>query len=354
VITAAGLEAPILDWNAINTETGAVGARLPAISRRLRRFVTPIALAFAVLATLAAIDAAHEILHLAGSRYSTLIDSYFYDIVAAGAGILMVLRGALDGRERAWLLLGIGTLIWCSGDLIWDFGLSGDGSVTASDPLWLSWYPLAATGIVMMVRSRISGFDVARWIDGIAVALVVATPGVALALQPALEESRLNLVAHVVLVAYPACDVLLLGAAVGVIGLAGWRPGRMWYLLAAGLALWVIGDALYAVTEFDRMYRSGVYDYLWPTGLLLVAAAAWQPRVDRVLDEPYGWQAVALPIAAQVFALVTQVWGLVAKIGESERIMTSAVLVVVILQLCIGRPRRQTPRLTSPDQPRDN
>jgi hypothetical protein len=128
----------------------------------------------------------------------------------------------------------------------------------------------------------------------------------------------------------------------------------MWYLLAAGLALWVIGDALYAVTEFDRMYRSGVYDYLWPTGLLLIAAAAWQPRVDRVLDEPYGWQAVALPIAAQLFALVTQVWGLVAKIGESERIMTSAVLIVVILQLCIGRPRRPTPLLTSPDQPRDN
>jgi hypothetical protein len=212
-----------------------------------------------------------------------------------------------------------------------------------SDPLYLAWYPLAAVGLVMIVRSRLSGFDFPRWIDGILVALVVATPAVAIALQPALDASRLSFLDHVVLDAYPACDVVLLGAAVGVIGLASWRPGRMWYVLAAGLALWVIGDAIYAITSFDKDYRLGVFDYLWPAGLLVMAAAAWQPRVVCELERPYGWRALALPIAAQLCALGTQAWGLVHNLGESERIMTIAVLGVVVIQLCIGRPRRKPP-----------
>jgi hypothetical protein len=49
---------------------------------------------------------------------------------------------------------------------------------------------------------------------------------------------------------------------------------------------------------------------------------------------------VVLPIICQLFALGTQVWGLVAVLGESERIMTMAVLTVVIVQLYVGRPRR--------------
>ena len=41
-----------------------------------------------------------------------------------------------------------------------------------------------------------------------------------------------------------------------------------------------------------------------------------------------------------MFALGTQVWGLVSTLGESERIMTIAVLTVVIVQLYVSRPRR--------------
>ena len=296
-----------------------------------------------MLSVVLAIEVGHALFGLGGSRYSPLLDSYFYDVVAAGAGVLMIVRGALDRRERAWLLFGVGTLIWVCGDVVWEVGLAGNGVVTVSDPLYLAWYPLAAVGLVMIARSRLSGFDFPRWIDGILVALVVATPAVAVALQPALEESSLSLLDHVVLVAYPACDVLLLGAAVGVIGLASWRPGRMWYVLAAGLALWVIGDAIYAITSFDKDYRLGAFDYLWPAGLLVMAAAAWQPRVVRELETPYGWRALALPIAAQLCALGTQAFGLVDKIGESERIMTIAVLGVVVIQLYIGRPRRELP-----------
>jgi hypothetical protein len=205
----------------------------------------------------------------------------------------------------------------------------------------------------MLVHQRFQEFDFARWIDGIALALIVATPGVALALQPAIDESHVSVLAHLADVAYPAGDILLLGATIGAIALASWRPGRSWYLLSMGLSIWVIADALYSVQRTDGTYTAGVYDYLWPAGLLLMAFAAWQPRGVYSARPLYGWKAVLLPVICQVFALGTQVWGLMATLGESERIMTIAVLTIVIVQLYVGRPRREVNWLASMSGGRD-
>jgi hypothetical protein len=296
---------------------------------------------FAALLAVVAVDALHDIVGLAGSRYSNLLDSYFYDAVATGAGILMVVHGLGRETDSGWVVLGLGTFSWVVGDVLSDFSVGIGNGVSVSDAFWVAWYPLAVLGLFMLVHARFRQFDFARWIDGIALALVVATPGVALALQPAIDESHVSLLAHIVDVAYPAGDMLLLGATIGVIALAGWRPGRSWYLLSVGLSIWVIADALYSVQRAHGTYTPGVYDYLWPAGLLLMAFAAWQPRGVHSPRELYGWKAVILAVVCQLFALATQVWGLVATLGESERIMTIAVLTVVIVQLYAGRPRRR-------------
>lgn len=308
---------------------------------------------FVGLAAIIAFDALHEIFGLASSGaraangeaagYSNLIDSYFYDAVATAAGVLMLVRGLGDRTSRGWVLMSLGTFSWVVGDVLSDLSLGIGNDVSVSDIFWLAWYPLAAGGLMMLVRSRFQDFDFARWIDGIALALVVATPAVALSLQPAIDESRdVGLLGHIADIAYPAGDILLLGSTIGVIALTGWRPGRAWYLLTLGLSIWVVADALYSVQKVKETYLAGVYDYLWPLGLLVIAYAAWQPRADYTTPELYGWKAVLLPVACQVFALATQVWGLVATLGESERIMTIAVLTVVIVQLYVSRPRRVT------------
>lgn len=300
----------------------------------------PVRLALAALVGIVAIEALHEIFGLGGSHYSNLLDSYFYDIVATGAGILMLAHGLRGDTDLGWVFLALGTFSWVVGDVLSDYSVGIGNGVSVSDLFWLTWYPLAVVGLFMLVRERFQQFDFARWIDGIALALVIATPGVALALQPAIDESHVSLLAHIADVAYPAGDILLLGATIGVIALAGWRPGRSWYLLSLGLSIWVIADALYSVQRSNGTYTPGKYDYLWPAGLLVMAFAAWQPRGVHPARELYGWKAVVLPIICQLFALGTQVWGLVAVLGESERIMTMAVLTVVIVQLYVGRPRR--------------
>ncbi len=311
----------------------------------------PVRLALAALLAIVAVEALHEIFGLGGSHYSNLLDSYFYDIVATGAGILMVVHGLRGDRDLGWLFLALGTFSWVVGDVLSDYSVGIGNGVSVSDPFWLAWYPLAVVGLFMLVRERFQQFDFARWIDGIALALVVATPGVALALQPAIDESHVSLLAHIADVAYPAGDILLLGATIGVIALAGWRPGRSWYLLSLGLSIWVIADALYSVQRTNGTYTPGKYDYLWPAGLLVMAFAAWQPRGAHPARELYGWKAVVLPIICQLFALGTQIWGLVAVLGESERIMTMAVLTVVVVQLYAGRPRRLEVKWTGSSPP---
>lgn len=272
----------------------------------------PIALMFLAMLAVVSADAAHELLGFGGSHHSALIDSDFSDAVMGATGVFVLMRGLVAPREGAWILFGLAMLSWFVGDLLWQIYYANSNlqpTTSISDVFWLSWNPLALAGMVMLVRSRLRGFDLARWIDGIALALLVATPGVALALQPALDESHQSLLNHIVNVAYPALDIFMLGAAMGVIALAGWRPGRTWYLLSLSLAIWVVADAVYSVQQVKGTYEPGIYDWLWPAGALLLAYAAWQPRTVRRAGRIVGWRAVILPVGCQLVALGTQVWG---------------------------------------------
>ena len=47
--------------------------------------------------------------------------------------------------------------------------------------------------------------------------------------------------------AYPLGDIVMLSLVVGVIALTGWRPGRTWSLLLAGLAALAVADVAYTL-----------------------------------------------------------------------------------------------------------
>ena len=143
------------------------------------RITARVRFVFVALGAIVAVDALHEIFGVAGSGYSNLIDSYFYDAVALSAGVLMMVRGVGDPTSRGWVLLSLGSLSWVVGDVLVDLNIGTGNDVQVSDIFWLAWYPLAAGGLMLLVRSRFTDFDFARWIDGIALALVVATPAVA-------------------------------------------------------------------------------------------------------------------------------------------------------------------------------
>ena len=141
--------------------------------------------------------------------------------------------------------------------------------------------------------------------------------------------------------AYPVADILLLGALLGIFALAGWRPGRTWLLLGAGLAAFGIADSISAVEFVDGTFEFGEYNYLWTGGALLIAYAAWQP--DPLPSRPaqlVGWKAIVLPVACQLIAAGVQFYVLfIGEIPESERVIALLVMALVLVQLWVSRPR---------------
>jgi hypothetical protein len=130
---------------------------------------------------------------------------------------------------------------------------------------------------------------------------------------------------------------------VGVYGLLGWRPDRMWILIGSGILMTAIADAAFAVQEARGVSDVTTYDFVWTLGAILIAYAAWvRAPAGRVeVERPTGLRAVALPLVAQAMAAGIQIYALFEPIGKSERIGTVAVLVVSSVQIILSRPRSQ-------------
>ena len=210
--------------------------------------------------------------------------------------------------------------------------------------LWLAWYPLIAIGIFYLIRVRVPQFELHRWMDGIAVTLLVIAVGFALVVQPVTEHKTVDGLATFVAFLYPVLDVLLIGAILGVYGLLNWRPDTMWVLVGLGVMSTSVADAVFAVQEAQAraVVSSNNYNFIWSAGALLLALAAWvrAPEADENAVVAVGMRAVALALFAQVLAIAIQVYAIFHEVGKSERIVTIVVLVVASAQIVLTRPRR--------------
>jgi diguanylate cyclase len=271
----------------------------------------------------------------------------FQAALQLAAAAVCLLRLAYEPRgRRAWLWIGVGLVCWALGTVLWDLLYSDDPSPpypTVADALWLAWYPLTVGGMALLVHERVRHFELHRWMDGLAVMLVVMTPAVALIVQPEAATSADSGLAKVVDFSYPILDVLLLGGVLGVCGLLAWRPGRTWVLLGLGCALIASADGVFSVQQARGSLVEGDYAFLWSAGALLIAAAAWASTpADESRREVYGWRAIILPVAAQLCAAGIQIYALFHEIGKSERLVTLIVLAVATVQIIISRPRAPT------------
>jgi diguanylate cyclase len=314
----------------------------------------PIGALWSVAAIVVVLYAAHQGLGLGGRGVDGLFDDWINDGLLWCAAVACA-GGALRARRSraAWLLVALALAVWAIGDTIWSirFGDAAAAPATSiSDVFWLAWYPLIVGALVLLVRERVPGFELHRWIDGIAVMLLLATPWVALFLQPVAEHSSASGLAVVLDFAYPLGDAILVGAVLGVFALMGWRPGRMWLLLGVALTVMGLADAISSVQALAHSHDRGIYDPAWAGAAMLVAYAAWQPHPGRLeRQEVIGFQAIALAIAAQVLAIGIQIYAIFDELPRSERILTVIVLIIATVQIVVSRPR---PR-SDPQAPRD-
>jgi hypothetical protein len=310
-----------------------------------------------VLLALTVMEAVDELGWIGGS--SSFFQDGVHDAVLVAATALIFARAVHEPvARRAWLSFGCAMAAWCAGTILWSAVYGGDAHPpypTFADVLWLLWYPLMAVGMVILIRIRFRTFEVHRWMDGIAVMLIVLVAGFGLVVQPLADEAAHSTVATIVDWGYPVLDVLLIGALLGVYGLLGWRPDAMWIFIGLGIAACTCADAAFAVQESRGVVESGHYDFVWTLGALFIAYAAWvrSPTVHDDERPVTGMRAIALALIAQAIAIAIQIVAVFRELGKSERIVTALVLVFASVQIILTRPRAATTKNAAPSSTND-
>jgi len=254
-----------------------------------------------------ALHVAHGELGLGAPALNGFFNDWVYDAIVMAAAVSCLLRTWLIREERLpWLLLGVGLAFNATGEIYYSiaFGDTGNPPIPSpADLFYLLYYPLAFAALLLLVRHRIRVFRTGRWMDGAVAAMTSAAVIAAITFEPIVHSATGNTAAVATTLAYPIGDMALLGIAVGMIALTGWRPGRAWLFLALGLGLSAIADTGYAYASANNTYAvGGVLDSLWLGSALFIACAPWQPSSTSSTAEQGSTRLLLIP---GLFALVS-------------------------------------------------
>src|SRR3954463_8489249 len=184
-----------------------------------------------------------------------------YNNVMIAAGLACIARGIVQRVERlAWILIGFAVLAWGVGDTIWTFtvaNMENPPFPSVADIGFLSVYPPAYVGIVLLLRSRIGRLHTSLWLDGVIGALAIASLGCAVVFEAVLGTTGGSRAAVATNLTYPLADLTLIALVVWGLSVSGWRPGRAWGLIAAGLLVFAVSDCLYLYETAVGSYRYG-------------------------------------------------------------------------------------------------
>ena len=249
----------------------------------------------------------------------------------AAAGCLA--RAVLVRAERsAWLFIGAALVATTCGDILYDFWYAGNPPFpSAADVAYLAFYPLLYVGIVLLLRRRVSTFSASLWLDGLVAAAAAGALGASVLVEVVVNSTQGSRLIVLTNLAYPIGDLLLLALIVFVFSVTRWQPGRAWTLIAAGLLLNTVGDAVFLYRTAVGTYVEGTYiDLLWPASLVLVALAAWQrpgraPRVELKDRTMLGTPIVCGLVATGVLIAATQ-W----SVHPLALVLAGATIVLVL------------------------
>lgn len=292
------------------------------------------------------VEAGHQLAAGVHGPDDPLIDDWLHSglILASSALCARGARRRPAGPSRAaWWCFAAALLLFGLGEVAWSVLYAGGGDVPVPNPtdvLYLATYPPFMAGLVLMIHARVLDVPWHRWLDGLVLVLVVATPGVLLVIEPVLQSAPIDLLGRAVTVAYPLGDVLLLGALVGTLPVMSWQVTGSWPWVAVGLVCFTAADTAYSLTAADVVSHDGPLDFLWSAGALAFAVGSTRlPTRARVSQRITGWRAIALPAGAQFVGVATQIYGWFRPLPNAERLLTLAVLAIAIAQIIVSRPR---------------
>ena len=282
---------------------------------------------------------AHSLLPDTGA-VATFCDNWLYDSLVFLAAGLCGARALLVERNRSgWLVLALSLALWGGGDTYYTHVFGNDPNPPApslADVGYLGFFPLAYAGFILLVRSRVPKLTPAVWLDGITAVLAVGALGAAVVFEAVLQSASGSAAAVATNLAYPLGDVILLALIVGAFSLTGWRPGRAWLVLGAGLAVNSVGDSVYLFQVANGTYQPGAFlDSTWPIAMVLLANAAWVSETRERPIDAEGRALQLIPVSCVSVAVGVLVYDHFTRVNALALFLATATVAAVVVRLAL-------------------
>jgi two-component system, cell cycle response regulator len=265
---------------------------------------------------------------------------WLYNGLVLAAGVVCMARGLAGARERvAWVLIGAAVVSWGVGNTIWTFAyvaLPSPPYPSLADVFWLAVYPPVYIALLLLLRSRAGVVRRSIWLDGVIASLAVAAVGTAVVFQAVLDATSGSKAAIATNLAYPLADLTTIAFVVWVLAISGWRIGRAWALIAAGLLVFSVSDCLYLFQTAAGSYvAGGATDLGWVGGCVLLAWAAWQPAGRPIRARLEGWAVLVAPVGCGLLALAVLVYDHFRPLNPLSLVLSTAAILAVLVRLAM-------------------
>jgi diguanylate cyclase (GGDEF)-like protein len=207
-------------------------------------------------------------------------------LAAATAAVVVGVRLHRPAARAAWWLLALSEGAFLVGALA--FG-ADDSFPGPPDAIYLLVeYPTMIAGLVLLIRARSPGWQLATLLDAAVVATAATLASWVYLLHPATDAFGAGPVgALLVGLSYPVIDLLMLAVLVRL-SLSGGTRTLSHSLLISSLAMWLVSDTLYLLERLDGDFSTTsptAFGYM--VGSILLGAAALHPSMTG-FDEPVG------------------------------------------------------------------
>ena len=269
--------------------------------------------------------------------YLLLPDAWTDTLCWAGAAVVLVLRGLDEREERAaWCWLGGAVAVYLAGNLgyyLFYQHLDPVPFPSWSDLGWTLFYPLAYTGVVLLVRARGVRLAPSAVLDGLVGGLTAAAFTAAFLLGDVLVLGGEHWDLVLISFAYPVADLVLLVLVVGVLTVTGRGAGAAWWLLSAGMLVFVLTDVVYAYQLAAGSVVDGKWlDAGWLVALDCLVLAAGRVAPHRPVQRREGLHVLLVPAVCAVAAL-----GLLFYGGLTPLPLLGQVLALSAVLAALGR-----------------
>jgi diguanylate cyclase (GGDEF)-like protein len=295
------------------------------------------------LRTAQLITGALVVVYLASTAFrAPQTSSTFYDVWIANLGYacctsLVVWRAIVKRRARAaWGAMALALLVFTCGSVLWTAWVQYFKPLpypSLSDGFFLIFFPSAFVGIGLLVRESIPKTSRTIWVDGLIAGLGVAAIEATLVIGSIAKGNTGDFGTVATNIAYPIGDLMLVSMVVVVFAVRGWRPGRMWWMLGAGLAIFAAADSIYVLRVTSGTYVTGTpLDSLWLIGAYVMSVAAWQGLGAK--------RRAARPIEASIVVpalFLLSSLGILVYATSQDVLPLGVVLATVTLLLAFGR-----------------